>query len=299
VRNWIEDAPLDVPHLVILGVAQDAGHPQAGCTKACCAAAHADPSARHRVASLGIVDGEHRVLIEATPDLPSQLHDLSPSGRLDGVLLTHAHIGHYAGLVHLGREAMGADSIPVWAMPRMRAFLAADRPWSLLVDQGHIALRDLAEGETVQVTPNVTVTPFVVPHRDEISETVGFRIAGPAFRVAFLPDIDKWERWDAAGGSIESLLEAVDVALVDGTFFANGEIPRDMAQIPHPFVSESLERFAELPPALRQRIWFTHFNHSNPLLTDPAARRTVREAGFGLAEGGRRIALGPTAVPGE
>lgn len=184
-------SPPGGPHLLVLGVAQDAGHPQAACTKACCTRVRSGQIPGHRVVSLGLVDGEHRVLFEATPDLPSQLGELSPEGRLDGIFLTHAHMGHYAGLLHLGREAMGADAIPVWAMPRMKAFLEQDRPWSLLVEQSHVQLRALADGSAVQPTPRVRVTPFRVPHRDEISETVGYRIEGPSQRVAFLPDIDK------------------------------------------------------------------------------------------------------------
>lgn len=277
------------PTVVVLGIAQDAGHPQAGCTKSCCARAHTDPAAGHRVVSLGIVDGDHRVIIEATPDLPSQLHDLSPTGRLDGVWLTHAHVGHYSGLVHLGREAMGADGIPVYGMPRMKAFLAEDRPWSLLVDQGHISPRELADQAPVLATPRVTITPFVVPHRDEISETVGFRIQGPHHTVAFIPDIDKWTRWDRP---IEDLVRSVDVALVDGTFYGNGEIPRDMSLIPHPFVEESLTRLGALPQTERAKVQFIHLNHSNPLL-DPASEATaaVKAAGMGVAQEGQRIGL--------
>ena len=277
------------PHLVVLGIAQDAGHPQAGCTKACCRRELAGDAPGHRVASLGIVDGEQRFLVDATPDLRRQLGQLSPAGRLDGILLTHAHMGHYAGLLHLGREAMGADAVPVWAMPRMRAFLAADRPWSLLVDQGHVALRDLTDGEPVQLTERIAVTPFAVPHRDEISETVGFRIEGPERTIVYLPDIDKWSRWDTP---VEDLVRGSDLALVDGTFYGDGEVKRDMAQIPHPFVVESLSRLGELEPGDRDKVRFIHLNHTNPLL-DPAsdASRAVVEAGMGVAREGERLPL--------
>ena len=239
--------------------------------------------------SLGLVDGEHRVLIEATPDFRAQLHELSPSGRLDGVILTHAHIGHYTGLVHLGREAMGAPAVPVYAMPRMKAFLQEDRPWSLLVEQEHVSLRELADGVSVQVSPRLRVTPFLVPHRDEISETVGVRIDGPERSVAFVPDIDKWERWDKP---VEELIAGVDVALLDATFYADGEIARDMALIPHPFVEESVARLGALPASERAKVWFIHMNHTNPLLgADGTARKEVRQAGFDVAVEGRIIGL--------
>jgi pyrroloquinoline quinone biosynthesis protein B len=277
------------PHLVVLGIAQDAGHPQAGCTRACCRRQLTEHAPGHRVASLGLVDGDRRFVVDATPDLRRQLGHLSPSGRLDGVLLTHAHIGHYTGLVHLGREAMGADAVPVWAMPRMRAFLASDRPWSLLVDQGHVALRELTADTPIPLTDAVRVTPFLVPHRDEISETVGFRFEGPERTVVYLPDIDKWARWDTP---VEDLVRSADVALLDGTFYGDGEVARDMAQIPHPFVVESLQRLGALPAQERAKVRFIHLNHTNPLL-DPSSEASdaVRDAGFGVAREGDVLPL--------
>ncbi|MFK7930124.1 MAG: MBL fold metallo-hydrolase [Myxococcota bacterium] len=282
-------APEPAPTVVILGIAQDAGHPQAGCTQSCCAAAHDDPTAAHHVASLGIIDGDYRVLIDATPDLPAQLHALSPTGRLDAIVLTHAHIGHYTGLVHLGREAMGAAGVAVYAMPRMKAFLGSDRPWSLLVSQKHIDLHSMTDGAPIQITPRVSLTPFVVPHRDEVSETVGFIIQGPQRSIAFVPDIDKWSRWERP---IEQLIAQVDVALLDGTFYGNGEIARDMSLIPHPFVEESIQRFTPLPKKERSKVRFIHLNHSNPLLNPKSdATQTVRAAGMAIAKEGEQIAL--------
>lgn len=273
------------PYVVVLGVAQDAGHPQAGCTKRCCAAAYG--SGGHRVASLGIVDPEAgRWLVDATPDLPAQLHDL---GGLDGVFLTHAHMGHYLGLAHLGREAMGSRGVPVWTMPRMATFLTENGPWDQLVSLGNIVLQRLTADVPVTVGA-LTVTPFSVPHRDEYSETVGYVVRGPTGAVLWLPDIDKWERWDRR---IEDLIATVDVAYLDGTFFADGEVPgRSMAEIPHPFVTESLDRLGRMPAELRARVRFVHLNHTNPAL-DPKseAAAAIRDAGFAVAAEGERVAL--------
>lgn len=280
---------VDAPYAVVLGVAQDAGHPQAACTRSCCAAAFDDPSRGHRVSSVGLVDGDHRVLLDATPDLPAQLHAFSPTGRVDAILPTHGHIGHYTGLMYLGREAMGASGVPVFVMPRMRALLVDHAPWSQLVALGQVVLRPLVDGQPIQVSPRLTVTPFLVPHRDELSETVGFRVEGPGGSLAYVPDIDKWSRWDVA---IEQLVASVDVALLDGTFYADGEISRDMAEVPHPFVVETLARFADEPPEVRARVHLIHLNHTNPLL-DPtsAAAAAVRAAGMSVAEEGDRHGL--------
>jgi pyrroloquinoline quinone biosynthesis protein B len=286
------------PYLVVLGSAQDGGYPQAGCRRECCARAWRDASLRRGVLCLGLVDpatGE-RWLLDATPDFPEQLRaldELAPSTSvpgLAGIVLTHAHIGHYTGLMHLGREAIGARHVPVYAMPRMREFLARNGPWDQLVRLENIELRTLRADEPAALNERLTVTPIRVPHRDEYSETVGFRIAGPNHSVLYIPDIDKWERWDRP---IEKLIAGVDVAYLDGTFFAEGEIPgRDMAEVPHPFIEESMQRFACLPPAERAKIRFIHLNHTNPALqVDSPAHREIERAGFRVAEIGERVGL--------
>lgn len=295
------------PYVLVLGIAQDGGVPQAG------SPTHpgwTDPAYRRHVVSLALVDPASggRWLFEATPDLPRQLHrldteaprpdrrDLTPPAStpiVDGIFLTHAHIGHYAGLMHLGHEAMGARDVPVYAMPRLREYLRDNGPWSQLVRLGNIALRDLEDGAPVRLNPRLTVTPFRVPHRQEFSEVVGFRIDGPERSVLFIPDIDSWEELDAQGTRIEALVAAVDVAYLDGTFFADGEIPgREMSGFPHPFITHSMERFAKLAASERGKIRFIHLNHTNPALRpNSPARRAVEAAGFRIAEEGERVEL--------
>ena len=292
---------VDAPFILVLGIAQDAGYPQAGCEKECCAAAWRDPSRRRSITSLAIVDplSRQRWLIECTPDFREQLQmldDIAPPAQdtreadLDGILLTHAHVGHYAGLIHLGREAIGADHVPVFAMPRMKAFLESNGPWDQLVSLGNIELREMKADTAIQLNDRIAVTPFVVPHRDEYSETVGFRIDGPNRSILFIPDIDKWVKWDRR---IEDVIAEVDVAYLDGTFYANGEIPgRDMSEIPHPFIEESMLRFASLPAKERAKARFIHLNHTNPALrADSDARAAIEAAGMNVASEGDRDPL--------
>lgn len=249
---------------MVLGIAQDGGDPQAGCERADCNAAWRDPRLRHHVASLGIVDpvSSERWIIDTTPDFPSQLHTLG--GRVDGILLTHAHIGHYLGLAQLGREVMGAHAVPVYAMPRMRAFLEHNGPWDQLVRLHNIELHDLEDGQPVRLNDRIRVTPLLVPHRDEYSETVGFIVTGPSHSILWLPDIDKWEKWTR---QLEEVLASVDVAYVDGTFYDAAELPgRDLREIPHPLIGETLARIAPLPEPERRKIRFIHLNQSNRAL---------------------------------
>ncbi len=216
--------------LHVLGTAQDAGYPHPGCLRDCCRAVREFPERRRRAACLAVLDPDsgQRWLFEATPDFPSQLDDLDrllpQRGPLfSGIFLTHAHLGHYTGLLHLGRESLAARSVPTYVMPRMRTFLETNGPWSQLVDLQNIELRDLCAGQAIVFENGLQVKPLLVPHRGEFSETVGFRIQGPDTSVLFLPDIDRWEEWDQ---DLAEVLEDVDVAYVDATFFSENELPR-------------------------------------------------------------------------
>ena len=287
----------DATYLYVLGVAQDAGYPQAGCYQPHCLRGWNDPAQRRTASAVAVVDGtsNRKYLFDATPDIGEQLYRLhrsAPDGafQLDGVFLTHAHIGHYTGLMQFGHEVMGARGVPVYAMPRMQAFLSDNGPWDQLVRYENIELMPLADGEEVVLSQAVRVTPFLVPHRDEYSETVGFRIDGPNRSAIYLPDIDKWQRWET---DIRDVVRSVDYALLDATFFADGELPgRDMSNIPHPFVSESMALFDELAPDEKARVIFIHMNHTNPLLVDGSEEQAVvREKGFRVAFEGLRLEL--------
>lgn len=276
--------------VIVLGTIQDAGSPQIGCTKDCCKDLFLNPDKDRMVVSLGITDAinNKNYLIEATPDLTQQVRILknhSPFSHKeipDGIFLTHAHIGHYTGLMYLGKEAMNADSIPVYAMPRLKSFLAQSGPWSQLVTNKNIALQEMNDGKEIQLTKDLKIIPFIVPHRDEFSETVGYRIIGPNKKALFIPDIDKWEKWDT---NIIEAISKVDYAFIDATFYDAEEINnRDISTIPHPFIIESMNRFKDLPAAEKNKIYFIHFNHTNPVINKKSKQyRQVIENGFNVA----------------
>jgi pyrroloquinoline quinone biosynthesis protein B len=287
------------PWLVVLGVGQDGGVPQAGDPRP---ERWADPAVRRRVVSIGLVApaSARRWLFEATPDLPAQLAELDriapvpgPAPRLAGIFLTHAHIGHYLGLAFLGHEAIGARGVPIHVMPRMASFLEENGPWDQLVRYGNVRVERLAAEAALPLGDGLSVTPLLVPHRQEYSEVVAFRIDGPHRSVLFLPDIDSWKAWDEAGTRLEDVLATVDVAYLDATFFADGELPgRDMSGFPHPFVRTTMDRLASLPEDERGKVRFIHLNHTNPAL-DPAsaARAEIEARGFRVAEEGERVGL--------
>lgn len=286
------------PFLVILGTAQDAGSPQAGCTKECCFSLFAQPDPGRMVVSLGLVlpESHQRFLIEATPDLPAQLRRLREAAPFassdvpDGIFLTHAHIGHYSGLMYLGKEAMDTKGVPVHCLPGMASFLKNHAPWEQLVTRQNIHIQTLTSGQMTSIAANVTVTPILVPHRDEYSETAGFIIRGPERSALFIPDIDKWEKWEQ---DILSLIREVDYAFLDGTFYDGTELPgRDIREIPHPFVAESMQLFEALPREERAKVHFIHFNHTNPLLNNGSEEyHSVVKQGFGVASTGQIFRL--------
>ncbi len=291
------------PFAMVLGTAQDGGLPQVGGNADLDLSARQDPELRRLVASLLLVDpgSEERFLIDATPDLREQVEiadRVAPQAPAAGrpplfgaIALTHAHIGHYTGLMQMGREAYGANGQRVLASDRMARFLENNGPWDLLVKLKHIQIERFVADRPVRLNARLSITPIAVPHRDEYSDTYGFIVAGPARKLLWLPDIDKWERWDRR---IEDVIAGVDVAYIDGSFFGAGEVPgRAMAEIPHPFIAESLARFAALPPKERAKIVFVHLNHTNPAAAPgSSAQRAIEKAGMRVAIERERQSLG-------
>ncbi|MFT7677937.1 MAG: pyrroloquinoline quinone biosynthesis protein B [Planctomycetota bacterium] len=199
--------------------------------------------------------------------------------------MTHAHMGHYAGLLHLGREAYGTASTLLYGSPRMCSFLASNGPWDLLISAEHLELRPLAAGQSVQLTEDLSVSAMSVPHRDEYSDTLAFRIDGPERSALYLPDIDKWSRWEVP---LAQALTDVDAAYLDATFFDAGELPgRAMSEVPHPFVVETMRLLSDEPLRTRNKVHLIHLNHSNPLADpDSSAAARVRAAGMHVAREG-------------
>ncbi len=291
------------PYVLVLGTAQDGGLPQIGCGEELCRTARTEPERRRLVTSLLLLDPRSgkRWLFDASPDLREQFERARthPSSRVsegarpalfDGVFLTHAHVGHYSGLLQFGREMYGANELPVWGTPRMCEFLLKNGPWSLLVETHAIQLVDMPLDREVELTPELHVSALRVPHRDEFSDTIAFVIRGPHASVGYLPDIDKWERWDV---KLEDFLARVDVAFIDGTFFADGEIAgRSMKDIPHPCIAETIARLSSASPQLRAKVVFTHLNHTNPASQPGAASdRAIHAAGMRVAIEGEIVDL--------
>ena len=284
--------------LVVLGNVQDGGSPHMGCHKKCCKGLFENGNSNRYVVSLGAVDplADKQYIFEASPDFSQQCqmllsHAKDSSKKIpDGVFLTHAHIGHYTGLMFLGKEALNRSEAAVYTMPKMHDFLTNNGPWSQLVSNKNIVLNALSAQKELKLTPSLSVTPLVVPHRDEFSETVGYIISGPKRKALFIPDIDNWEKWDQ---DIVEWIKEVDYAFIDATFYDAAEVNhRNIAEIPHPFVIESMEKFKNLTRKEKARVHFIHFNHTNPLLKHNSRESVhVQHEGFNIARQGMEFKL--------
>jgi len=282
--------------LKVLGTIQDGGIPHMGCSKECCSNYFLSKKSRIGVSSLGVSNLKHdtNYIIDATPDINFQLIDLigkaDPSKKLNGIFLTHAHMGHYAGLLNFGRESLNSKNIPLYLMPKFYNFILNNGPWNQLVELNNIKLNKIYNREKVILHNNLSFTPIQVPHRDEYSETVGYVIEGTNKKALYIPDIDKWAKWEV---SIVEMIKSVDYAFLDGTFFDEKEINnRDISEIPHPFIIESLKLFKELEESEKSKVYFIHLNHTNPVLNSESSEyKKVISAGFNIAKTGMEFFL--------
>ena len=291
-----ESQEITKQYITILGTAQDGGFPHIGCQKKCCDDFYKGISLKQKVVSLGLIDrkAQQKFLFEATPDISTQLADLENNHLktntiINGVFITHAHIGHYAGLLYFGKEALGKKDTRVYAMPKMKGFLENNGPWSQLVTDQNIVFSDLKKDTVIQLNHSLKVTPFLVPHRDEFSETVGYKIEGKNKSALFIPDINKWSLWEK---NIVEEVKRVDYAFLDATFFKEGEINRPMSEVPHPFVEETVDLFKNESLTTKNKVIFIHFNHTNPALQPNSKERNeLTLLGYKFAKEGKRFEL--------
>ena len=284
--------------LVLLGIAQDGGVPHAGCSCARCMAAHAEPSLRRHPVACGIRGSDGSLhLIEASRSLPDQMRlwaeVLGAEGvvRPDSVSLTHVHLGHIDGLGQFGNEAMGCSELPLFASASVLEELANRKalgPFNA-IDAAPMERFGPSEGCGFEME----LVP--VPHRDEHADTHAVIIRGPSRSALFLPDHDDWAQTLGRHGasSIRQWLSdlEVDIALLDGSFWDSSELSgRDMSEIPHPTVTETLARLGERVED-DVEIHFIHLNHSNPLLGTGLETEELSDLGWQVAVQGQQFAL--------
>ena len=265
----------------VLGTAQDGGYPHAGCKKDCCISVW-DKASLHRLpSSIAAIDKNNNkfYLFDITPNVKEQLHMLNQYNcDLAGIFITHAHVGHYLGLMDLGLEIMNTKNIPVYVMPRMKQFISNNEQMNQLIDNNNIKLINIVDNKTI-VFDNLSVTPFNVPHRNELSETVGFRLLSSNKSIIYLPDIDDWDSWNV---DLSKFVADNDILFLDGTFYKKTEIKsRNVSRIPHPEITDTMKRLSNLSDSDKKRVHFIHFNHTNDAIRENSdASNHIIEEGF-------------------
>jgi len=282
-------------YIYILGNVQDAGLPHIGCKHEFCKEKF-NEFEEYFTTSIAIVDPVDKkyILFEASPDLPHQLNYLEKKifkqfMLPELVFITHAHIGHYAGLMYFGREALGSNNLKVNVLPKMANFLKTNGPWSQLVEINNINIQEINFGQKTNHLSNISVTPIKVPHRDEYSETAAYKIIGKNKKALFIPDIDKWEKWDK---NLIKLIQEFDYLILDATFYESEEINRDISEVPHPLVGETISLLENLTIEDKSKVYFIHMNHTNMML-DPKSDLSeyVTSKGFNIARLGLKLEL--------
>ena len=282
-------------YIYILGNTQDAGMPHIGCKHKLCLD-NFTKYEEYYVTSIAVVNQEKNkyILFEATPDITYQLNNLKENIFQEFLLpesiyITHAHIGHYTGLMYFGREALGSKNQSVSVLPKMSKFLQTNGPWSQLIEINNIKIKKINFGSSTKELDNIQITPFQVPHRDEYSETAGYIIKGKNKKALFIPDIDKWEKWDR---DLSQLAKEFDFLLIDATFYDSKEINRDISEIPHPLVTETIDLLSGLNLENRSKVYFIHMNHTNMML-DPNSElsKLITSKGFNIARLGQKLYL--------
>ena len=279
-------------YIKILGTAQDGGFPHPGCFQNCCSKAWNNPSQKRLVSSVAIIDDNLKKiwLFDISPDINSQLHMIGENYSIEGIFLTHAHYGHYSGIYQLGKEVMNLKNIPIYAMPLMKEFLQKNESVNFLINNKNIFIENLSEENSILINGSTSVVPFDVPHRNEMSETVGFKIVLSNKSFIYLPDIDTWEEWDC---NLKEFIKSHDILFLDGTFFRNDEIKsRNIKNIPHPPIEKTIKILNDLELAQRKKIFFTHLNHTNSVLDKTSNEyRGLIDLGFNVAEDGQEFSF--------
>ena len=153
----------DSSYIFVLGNTQDAGAPHIGCEQEFCKKNY-NSNQDYFVTSIAVVDPKSRqfTLFEASPDITSQLNYISnllfkrfilPNN----IYITHAHIGHYTGLMYLGRESLGASGLNVRALPKMTNFLKNNGPWNQLVKLNNIDLEEIEFDKISSIFNNIEI----------------------------------------------------------------------------------------------------------------------------------------------
>ena len=301
--------------IVVLGSAAGGGIPQWNCNCPVCRSARERPALRGTQTSLAIsADGEHWVLINASPDIRQQITEtpqLHP--RIDrlrhspivGVILTNGEVDAVAGLLTL-REG---SPFQIWAHERVLGTLEENAIFNVL-DRELVPRRPITLNSVFEpMLPDgrfsgLQVEAFAVPGKpawylegarlaEAPGDTLGLRIASAGGKECFVI---------AACGAITApvtdRLRDAPLVFFDGTLWSDDEIVRSglgvktgrrMGHVSMSGADGSIAALADL--RIGRRI-FIHINNSNRAhLPDSDERRQMEAAGWEILAPGQEVRL--------
>ncbi|HEX6708436.1 MAG TPA: pyrroloquinoline quinone biosynthesis protein PqqB [Albitalea sp.] len=305
--------------ILVLGSGAGGGFPQWNCNCTQCAGLRSGTTrARARTQSSIAVsaDGEHWVLLNASPDLGAQVRNqpaLHPRGSprdtpIKAVVLMDAQIDHVTGLLSL-REG---PPIELYCTPCVFEDLTSGLPilptlqhycgvhWHLLPVAGDDRRAEFRIGALPGLRLHALAiagkAPPYSPHRHD--PAVGDNIA------LVVEDLASGERLFYApglahiGDAEREVMAGASCVLVDGTFWTDDEMiaaglgPHTAADLGHLPQSGVQGMVAALAPLSAPRKVLIHINNSNPILDeDSAQHRELRRHGVEVAHDGMEIEL--------
>lgn len=264
----------------VLGNTQDGGVPHLECSCDLCSKARENPEEAKHNASIMVKDSDEedsfRYLIDATPDVRYQI----TGEYLDGVFISHGHLGHITGLLQFGEEGCNKTDLPLYVSDKTENYIRKNDPFRLLIDKGNVEIMNFNDEDEVDIRGGC-IEAFEAKHNRVNTDTLSFMIHGEEKTLFYIADIHEWTE------KTLNLMQKADIAIVDGTFWNEEEIER-YEEVPHPVMKETMH----LAEGWDTDIYFTHLNHTNPALReDTDERQEIQERGFGVVEEGMEFEL--------
>ncbi|MFH6783118.1 MULTISPECIES: pyrroloquinoline quinone biosynthesis protein PqqB [Methylobacterium] len=296
---------------IVLGSGAGGGVPQWNCRCPICAMARAGDRrvlARTQSSLAVSADGDHWLLVNASPDIRQQLSETPALHPREGlrhspiraVLLTNGDVDHVAGLLTL-REG---QPFRLHATRGILDSIADNRVFDVMA-RGVVERAEIALNEAFSPVPGLTVTLFPVPGKvplwledgtpeigAETESTVGAMIEAGGKRLAYVPGCAR------VTDGLKDRVAGVDALLFDGTVLADDDMIRAgvgtktgwrMGHVPMTGEDGSVAALAEVP--IGRRV-FVHINNTNPVLVEGSdERRGIEAAGWIVAQDGLTLAL--------
>lgn len=287
--------------VIVLGSAQDGGFPQWDCNCVNCQLSRSGELRFRLRSSLALEDDLGNIIIlDASPDLKHQVDVIGSSrqriGRIcsdrvspiDAILITHAHWGHVMGLLEFSAGA--SFEVPVYCSPSVSSIIYASPVFRSLIDGDFIRIMEFKDNIPLEIVnyrgqkTYFKLEAFKVPHREDFTDTYGFKIFHKSSSITYIPDIKVLDE------EIIRKIDDTDFLFFEGTFYWDDElwrvskIKRTSKELGHIPIVESLLILRELEIDMK---YYIHLNHTNPVLRSGSdERRSVEDAGIKIVDDG-------------